>query len=178
VWRYDPIVFTEKTPADYHRRRFAWIASQLAGYTRRCVVSIVDEYRKIERRMKALAGQGAGLRECEDAEFDRLMRDLAGLAASSGLEIVSCAEELDLSAYGIRRGKCVDDDLIKQAFGLDVCRRKDPSQRKACGCVVSRDIGMYESCLYGCPYCYATASFPRARENYRRHDPRSPSLLG
>lgn len=35
---------------------------------------------------------------------------------------------------------------------------KDPSRRKACRCVVSRDIGMYDSCVYGCPYCYATSS--------------------
>jgi DNA repair photolyase len=44
--------------------------------------------------------------------------------------------------------------------------------------VVSRDIGMYDSCLHGCAYCYATTSFERARRNHAAHDPRSPSLLG
>jgi DNA repair photolyase len=42
----------------------------------------------------------------------------------------------------------------------------------------SRDIGMYESCLYGCQYCYATKSFAQARVNFDAHDPNSPSLLG
>jgi len=55
---------------------------------------------------------------------------------------------------------------------------KDPTQRKACGCVVSRDIGMYESCLFSCQYCYATKSFEQARVNFDSHDPKSPSLLG
>jgi DNA repair photolyase len=44
--------------------------------------------------------------------------------------------------------------------------------------VVSRDVGMYESCLSGCLYCYATKSFDQARANFGSHDPGSPSLLG
>ena len=50
--------------------------------------------------------------------------------------------------------------------------------RNACGCVVSRDIGMYESCLFGCQYCYATKSFEQAKLNFDAHDPESPSMLG
>lgn len=37
---------------------------------------------------------------------------------------------------------------------------------------------MYESCLSGCRYCYATKSFDRAKANFESHDPKSPSLLG
>jgi len=60
---------------------------------------------------------------------------------------------------------------------LEVGPTKDPAQRKACGCVVGKDIGMYESGLDGCAYCYATNSFEKAKENYRNHDPEAPSLL-
>jgi hypothetical protein len=178
VWRYDPIVFTRQTPADYHRQRFALIAGELAGHTRRSVVSIVDRYRKAEQRMQALEEKGAGFAQCDEDEFASLMRDIAGLAENSGMEVVSCAEELDLSTFGIRPGKCVDDKLVAEAFGIDVSSKKDPSQRKACGCVVSRDVGMYDTCVYGCPYCYATKSFTRAQEKLERHDPQSPSLIG
>ena len=80
---------------------------------------------------------------------------------------------------GILPGKCVDDEYIAKTFGISVTSTKDPSQREACGCVVSKDIGMYDSCLYGCPYCYAVSSFERARINcLERHDPNSPSLIG
>ena len=105
------------------------------------------------------------------------MRRLAGLAGENGMEIVSCAEEVDLRPFGILPGKCVDDRVIAEAFGIDVPGTKDPTQRKACGCVVSRDIGMYESCLFGCHYCYATKSFDQAKTNYDAHDPNSPSML-
>jgi hypothetical protein len=99
-------------------------------------------------------------------------------AAANHMEIVSCAEEIDLTLYGIRPGRCVDHELIKQVFGREVSTAKDPSQRRACGCVLSRDIGMYDSCLFGCQYCYATGSLERAAENHRQHSPRSPSLIG
>jgi hypothetical protein len=115
---------------------------------------------------------------CDENAFQRLMQEIAALAEKRGMEVVSCAEQRDLSLFGIRPGKCVDDQLVAEAFGIDVSRRKDPSQRKACGCVVSRDIGMYDSCVFGCPYCYATKSFTSARGNLERHDPRSPSLIG
>lgn len=55
--------------------------------------------------------------------------------------------------------------------------QKDPSQRRACRCVGSKDIGMYDTFLYGCLYCYATGDFNKAKENYRRHDPSKPSLI-
>jgi hypothetical protein len=178
IWRYDPIVFSEKTPAAYHREKFTVIARVLAGCTERVVVSIVDRYRKTERRMNALKEVGAGVTECPPDVFADLMRQLAATAAEHQMEIVSCAEELDLAPYGIRPGRCIDHELIQRAFGVEVSGAKDPSQRRACGCVLSRDIGMYNTCLFGCQYCYATGSFERAQENYERHNPQCSSLIG
>jgi len=56
--------------------------------------------------------------------------------------------------------------------------QKAPSQRQACGCVVSRDIGMYDSCLLGRAYCYATSNLARAWANHAQHHPDSPLLIG
>jgi hypothetical protein len=177
IWRYDPIVFTDLTPPAFHRENFQRIAESLRNRTRRSVVSIVDTYRKTESRMKNLEGTPAAVQPCDVGEFQSLMRDLAELARTNGMDIVSCAEEIDLRPFGIGPGKCVDDEVIAESFGVDV-PKKDPTQREACGCVVSRDIGMYDSCVYGCQYCYATKSFAQARVNFDAHDPNSPSLLG
>ena len=165
------------TPA-FHQENFQRLAESLRGHTRRVVVSIVDMYRKIEKRLKKLEGTPAAVCPCSAEEFEALMRKIAELARENGMEIVSCAEEVDLQPFGIQPGKCVDDRVIADAFGIEVPETKDPTQRAACGCVVSRDIGMYESCLFGCQYCYATKSFDQARINYDAHDPESPSMLG
>jgi hypothetical protein len=179
IWRYDPIVFTGLTPPAFHRENFQRLAESLRGHTRRSVISIVDMYRKTESRMRALEGTPAAVQPCDPAEFQRLMCDLAELARVNGMDIVSCAEEdFDLRPFGIRPGKCVDDQVITEAFGVEVLKKKDPTQRDTCGCVVSRDIGMYDSCLYGCQYCYATRKFDAAKANFDEHDPNSPSLLG
>ena len=174
IWRYDPIVFTGITSPAFHEENFRRLAESLRGYTRRVVVSIVDMYRKIEKRLKELAGTPAAVRPCDAGDFGPLMCRLAELAGENGMEIVSCAEEVDLRPFGILPGKCVDDRVIAEAFGIEVPKTKDPAQRKACGCVVSRDIGMYESCLFGCRYCYATKSFDQAKANYDSPRPGLP----
>jgi hypothetical protein len=150
VWRYDPIDFTGMTPPAFHQENFQRLAESLRGHTRRAVISIVDMYRKIESRMKKLEGTPAAIRPCDAEDLAPLMRGLARIAGENGMEIVSCAEEIDLQPFGILPGKCVDDRVIAEAFGIKVPTTKDPTQRKACGCVVSRDVGMYESCLFGC----------------------------
>ena len=88
-------------------------------------------------------------------------------------KIIKQCQEGDLEAFGI-----LYDEYIKKIFGFDVTHKKDPSQRSACGCVASRDIGMYDSCLFGCIYCYATTNIDRAKERYREHKATSPSLIG
>lgn len=181
VWRYDPILFSEQTGVSYHLERFAALAELLQGYTKRVVVSVVDIYRKMSGRLQELAAQGCHVedeRGIEPEELETLLTSLVRTARKNGMTITSCAEELELERYGIRPGRCVDGGLISEVFGIDPPTRKDPSQRKTCRCVVSRDIGMYDSCVCGCQYCYATSSLERARENRRLHDPSSPSLLG
>ena len=179
IWRYDPIVFSEITPDSFHRETYARLARAFHGCTRRSVISILDMYPKIRPRLEQIKRQGAGLLpfDVNDAWFGELMRHIVAEANENGMGIVSCAEELDLAQFGIRPGKCVDDNYISQVFGLEVAHTKDPNQRKACGCVVSKDIGAYDSCLFGCTYCYATQNFERARRRHGRHNPDSTSLI-
>ncbi len=181
IWRYDPIIFTNRMGPAFHEDTFGQIAAQLRGHTRRVVISLADEYAKTHKRLAALENQGIHLEFYKDnpnEEFDHLMEFMVETASENEMEIVSCAEALGLNRYGIRPGKCVDNDYIQKVFGLNISPSKDPGQRAACGCVVSKDIGMYDSCLFECAYCYATSSFERARTNFGQHDPRSPSMIG
>lgn len=179
IWRYDPIVLSGQTPPDFHRRAFERLANALQGYTRRCVISLVDDYARSRKRLAAtLPGnpppQASGA--APSAEAGRLLSDLAGMAQARDISIQSCAEPFDLQPYGIQPGACIDGAFIARLLGREREAAKDPSQRPACGCAASRDIGRYESCLFGCAYCYATGSFERAGRYYQSHDPESPVL--
>lgn len=181
IWRYDPIVFSNLTSVQFHRETYTEIAQALRGYTFRSVISLVDDYRKAAKRIRDLAQEGVEIVAYEgrpSPRFDQFMYDLVKTAHTNEIEIVSCAEEINLQSYGMQPGRCVDDDYIEKVFGLAVQPKKDPTQRDACGCVISKDIGMYDSCLFGCQYCYATTSFERAKTHYQEHNPESPSLVG
>jgi len=179
IWRYDPILFGNMTDLKYHAERFAEIARSLRGFTRRCVVSLADPYPKAERRLQRLARQGVHFFRADEAHLDTigaLMEILAQSARENGMEVFSCAERFNFSKHGVLPGKCIDDDLIESLFGIRLAIKKDASQRKECGCVVSKDIGVYNTCLFGCPFCYATTSFKQARKKFESHHPDAPSL--
>ncbi len=181
VWRYDPIVFSNITDVEFHIQKYKHIAESLAGYTKRSIISIVDIYRKLKKRVDKMNEQGIEIID-DKAKLGKHIEDLMGnlkdIAARNEMEIFSCSEILDLQRFGINPGKCIDDNFIKEVFGLNVPHQKDKSQRKACGCVLSKDIGYYDTCLYNCQYCYATSSLDRAKMRHKLHNPKSPSLIG
>lgn len=57
---------------------------------------------------------------------------------------------------------------------------KDKGQRAFCGCIKSKDIGEYNTCVHGCEYCYANASKQAAAMNYKYHkeNPWSETITG
>ena len=180
IWRYDPILFSGRTDFSYHRRRFAELLELLGKSTKRVVVSIVDNYKGFLQRLARLENQGFAMLEQPrlSPEFGKFFVELAHRAIDTGLEIYSCAETFDLRQFGIRAGKCIDNDYIRKVFGIDVTARKDKAQRLECGCVESKDIGAYDSCIHDCIYCYATHNRKAVRQNHSSHRPDSPSLIG
>lgn len=181
IWRYDPIILSNLTNGFYHCRKFEQIADELEGYSDRCVVSIADFYRDVLLRIRKLGASGLEV-ETEDnrivQKLDTFMINIAEIALSHGFEITSCAEQLPLEKYHIERGKCIDNEYILREFNVHVSKMKDRSQRPECGCVESRDIGMYNSCKFGCEYCYANNLRFRLSKSELSHNPESPSLLG
>jgi hypothetical protein len=181
IWRYDPIVLSDRTGVNFHISKFRSIANELQGLTDRCVVSIVDKYRKSQKRLHELQDKGIKIVDYAgqpNERFTRMMTSMHEIACNNGMQIYSCAETLDLTQFGIMPGKCIDPSLLEEVFGIRVTQSKDKTQREACGCVKSQDIGIYNTCLFGCQYCYATSSFEIARRNFNDHNPESPSLIG
>ncbi|MHC4321061.1 MAG: DUF1848 domain-containing protein [Planctomycetota bacterium] len=180
IWRYDPVMISNITDIEFHKNTYKHIAESLRNYTQRSVISLLDIYPKLKKRLKALKESGVEIVDLNKElyeRFDGLLYTLADVAEQCRMEIVSCAEDPDLTKYNIQPGKCIDDNYIKRVFGMNVTHKKDPFQREACGCVVSRDIGVYNTCLSGCQYCYATSSFEKARFLYENHNPESTSMV-
>jgi len=118
----------------------------------------VNIYRKARQRLSGLREKGIEVMECEEKAFGELMGFMAAVARDRGMALSGCAQEKDLTGYGVLPGKCIDDEQIREVFGLEVNHAKDPSQRKACRCVVSKDIGCTTPVFTDAP----TATPPRA----------------
>jgi len=178
VWRYDPIVISNMTPPAFHKERFAQIARELEGATHRVMLSIVALYRKTERRLASLAKEGFCLDRCAvtSREMTDLLEGIARVARAHRMEPFTCAQDAGRSDAPIPPGRCIDESLVNRIWSLNLPYRKDPSQRRLCRCCVSKDIGLYDTCIHGCAYCYSTSNLACAQERYREHNPFSPAI--
>jgi hypothetical protein len=177
IWRYDPVILAHRLDLEYHIRRFSEIVEALRGTARRVYISFFDFYKNAVKRMKAYPGLNPREIRENPGELDRLLKEISGIAGENGFQVYSCAETMDLSRYDILHGKCIDDLLIEEEFGLCFSHAKDPGQRKACKCIKSVDIGSYNTCVHGCVYCYAVHDVDKAKKSYRDHDTTSPFLV-
>lgn len=176
IWRYDPILLTDDLTTDFHINNFKRIAQKLNGQTKKVVISIVDDYKKTVKRLSELNVNYVKRQESFNS-IEYLLGHITEIASRYNLVVESCAEAKDYGHLGIMHGKCIDDQLLLNEFGINLKYKKDASQRLACGCTESRDIGSNDTCLMGCVYCYATTNHNLAIKNMNQHDPEFSSIL-
>ena len=172
VWRYDPIVISSITPPEFHLERFAYLARRLAGYTQRCTYSFISMYGKTGRNLgRITADTGVKFSSLDQGQRHDLLTGLARIAQANGMEMYSCCELDYLQIGGIQQGHCVDLNLLRTITGSETLSIQAQPTREHCGCVASADIGSYDTCLFGCAYCYATNSREAALRRHAAHDP-------
>ncbi len=179
IWRYDPIIITTETSYGFHESCFRSICRYLEGLTSRVMLSILDMYKKTQRRLSELQHLEVLDHSAlvDHTDMTSLLRALGQIANEHGMQAQTCAEGLDYSNLGISPGKCIDDEIIGRLGGT-VKYTKDKGQREDCLCTRSRDIGITDTCGHGCTYCYATRSHPLACRRLAEHDPTSTLLWG
>lgn len=173
IWRYDPIMLTDVFNKEYHYKWFEYLANKLSAYTNRCVISFLDLYKKTERNLK-----GINIQPISKLDMEEIAGRLSEIASKYGLIIESCSEEINLEAFNIKHGKCIDARVISEIAGTKINIDKDPNQREICGCVKSIDMGAYNTCKHGCLYCYANHSLEAVRKNVLVHNKKASMIVG
>lgn len=189
IWRFDPLIRTDRIGVEELLRKAERIGDRLRGHTRKLVFSFADirTYRSVQGNLRR---NDIRWREFDERQMLDAAAGLAELNKKWGYTLATCGERIDLSQFGVRRNKCIDDELIVRQFADDpllmdflgverdglfgpetVVRKnaKDKGQRPFCGCIASKDIGEYDTCPHQCAYCYANRSDGKAAENYRLH---------
>ena len=194
IWRFDPLILTDKIGVNELLNKIDRIGNQLFQHTEKLVFSFADIgiYRKVQSNLNK---GNIKYSEFDGFSMNQFAEGLKELNQKWKLEIGTCAEKIDLEKYGIIHNRCIDDDLMKRLFYKDtklmeflgyelkkadlfdaneelvpIKKRnlKDKGQRELCGCILSKDIGEYNTCFHLCEYCYANTSKKVVLDNYNR----------
>ena len=204
IWRFDPLMLTDTIDVDTLLAKASHIGNSLKGYTEKMVFSYADilAYRKVRNNLELLSD--VRCREFSEREMTAFAEGLARLNEGWGFTLATCAEKIDLDRFGIVHNKCIDDDLMIKYFsddrelmahiGVEIVedglfgrtvtksgnKNKDKGQRLFCGCIASKDIGQYNTCVHLCEYCYANSSKDIAKRNYELHqrNPQAETITG
>lgn len=189
VWRFDPLLLTKEINVKELLKRLETIGEQIHTYTDKLVFSFADIsiYKKVESNLKK---EQIDYIEFTQETMIEFAEGLQALNKKWKLELATCAEKFDLNKYGVTHNKCIDDDLMIKLFSYDtklmeflgvkfeepslfdegkILKRKnlkDKGQREACGCIMSKDIGEYNTCPHECVYCYANTSIETAKKQF------------
>jgi len=190
IWRYDPLLLTDTLSVDHLLGRVERIGRELHPYTEKLVFSFADiaGYAKVQRNLEQA---GVRWREFDTAAMQAFAAGLTPLLHRWGIAACTCAEAVDLLSYGIGHNRCIDGELLLRIAGrdpallhalhaevaLDQDAIKDKGQRRACGCIVSKDIGQYNTCPHLCRYCYANATPVLVESNETRFSTDGETIL-
>lgn len=199
IWRFDPLILSDRLSVNDLLERVERLGDRIAPYTSRLVFSFIDihAYRKVCGNLKTggiharefmpdemcTVAQGIGTlaknwkiaaATCgETADLDRY-----GIEHNRCIDdrlLVKCfshdRELMDFIGYD-PQGELFDtcpDAEYATAERMRHAKWKDRGQRKACGCILSKDVGEYDTCPHLCHYCYANTNNAAVTANWNRH---------
>jgi DNA repair photolyase len=212
IWRFDPLILTEKTGIEELLKKTENVGNQLKDYTDKLVFSFADIklYNKVQNNLRK---NSIPYQEFNERTMNEFAAGLKCLNENWQFELATCAEKIVHKTegenweikYSIKPNKCVDDDLMIKLFSNDKIlmdflgvkitppdmfnlngdvekkrNNKDSGQRQFCGCIMSKDIGEYNTCPHLCEYCYANTSKEIALKNWQlhKHNPNSETIKG
>jgi hypothetical protein len=194
IWRFDPLILSDNLTPEMLLGKVRRLGDRVAPYTSKLVFSFVDiaSYRNV---MTNMSNGGILAREFTLDEMHQMAFGISTMIKEWGISAGTCGEIDSLEDYGIEHNRCVDDQLVVRCFSRDKALmkfigaryvaeeplfgsdgkwvldnyKKDAGQREACGCIMSKDIGEYNTCPHLCHYCYANTNNAVAIANWKRH---------
>ena len=213
IWRVDPLIITPETSVRNLLKKIWYTGNKIKGLTNKLVFSFIDvmAYKKVQsnilKETTFYTKDTIKNAEPSPAQIEELVQGIIKIRnrwSSEGwdIEIATCAEDIDLSSYGVNHNCCVDGQLMEKLFSDDTnfvhylrhgkfpehnsliptyalvknTSLKDKGQRASCGCIVSKDIGTYNTCQHGCVYCYANTSQKVVQTNIAKYSEDGESL--
>jgi DNA repair photolyase len=165
IWRFDPLVLLQGQTDEILIEKIGNIAQKIHLYTNKLVVSFVEtKYRKVKIKLKQ---SDFNLKNFSIEDKLRVLEKLNQALAPYQLPVYTCAESEKIPPGLALPNKCIDDDLIiklspehgELVNEIQMLKKanklKHKGQRKFCQCMVSKDIGAYNTCFFDCAYCYA-----------------------
>lgn len=173
MWRFDPLILSDQISARILCDKIGRIGDEIHGFTEQLTLSFLALYTKVDRNLR---NAGVNIHGFDKDSISIIGDYLKVKKQHWGIDIFSCAEKQDLSRFEIEHGSCIDPELIARLFDDDPeiseflgtgesnlfdrvplinKKLKDPGQRELCNCIVSKDIGRYNTCPHLCIYCYA-----------------------
>ena len=171
VLRYDPIFINHIYTIEKHIEVFDKMLCDLEGFIDECVISFIDLYAKTKRNFP-------GVKEVDTLTQMNIVKEFSKIASSRNIKLKTCGEKLDFSCFGVKPESCLHQSTLEKVIGCSLKGQKSLKSRPYCHCYPSHAIGQYNTCLHGCLYCYANENKQLVIDNYKRHDPMSPLLIG
>lgn len=168
-WRFDPVLLSNLTQESWWLKQFERLLVELAPLCTEVIVSWVDLYHKTVRNLATVPG--LELPEQARSTPGNLIQALAKMSHNAGLPLRTCCEPTLLGLDGIEQAHCIDAAWFEAANGWLPGTLTSAPNREGCGCCLNRDIGVYDSCSFGCVYCYAN----RVPLNRAERDPWPPA---
>lgn len=173
MWRYDPIILSETYTMEYHKTYFEALVKLLHPYTNQCTISFLDYLSNTYENTKELK-----IVPENKTNLLELVEFFSSIAKKYHINLFSCGEEMDLTSFDIPVACCINKKQLESQGNYYLDAPKDKNQRAFCGCDVAIDVGMYDSCVNGCRYCYANKNHNVALMRHKSHNPDSPLLYG
>ncbi len=176
ILRFDPLILYEEDYIDRLINKINSILKILIDYTDKLVISFVDimQYKKVQRNFINFNRERFNKENISNLEFSDIQKiEFAKRfykyyseykKINPEFSVSTCSENINLFDFGISHNSCIDDKLMSKLFYEDKLlmeflkntkNLKDKGQRKDCRCIISKDIGQYNTCKFNCVYCYA-----------------------